>query len=104
MKTKKTIKKFVNNEVANIRQIISSEEQTHLPDEIHRLRVSIKKLKSVLAVAKVQESRKKVAKKSKPVRKLFNAAGRLRDLQLRAHTIQEHNAKSELSHYLYFLN
>jgi len=103
MSVKKSIKTYYAIRAEKVSSVLSIPARKLLADDIHRLRVNIKKIRA-LASLNSGDVNSKSTKSLKVIKRLFARAGKLREVQLRAQAIQEKNIDGKLSTYLHFLN
>jgi CHAD domain-containing protein len=60
------------------------------PEEIHQLRVEIKKIYALLTLMENCSDKKKLSEKLKPVKKIFRSAGRIRNIQVSIQLIDKY--------------
>src|ERR1700684_3788915 len=97
MKRKKEAK-YLNKHWKKMQNGLKSFMQTDDKEQLHVLRVEVKKLRAMLTLIETVTHSKKLHKLFKPVRKVFKHAGEIRNAQINielAHKYQLHNEKFE---------
>ncbi len=104
MKIQKSLKKHFKSSAGKIAEVLKIPTEEVLPNDIHKLRVGIKKIRALLSV-RTSTNKKSIPKKHlKAIKNLYSKAGELRELQLRLHKIQAFNVKKQLSEYVFYLS
>jgi CHAD domain-containing protein len=94
MKRKKMIS-TVKKRFSRLNRLLEQLAVTFNPEDIHRIRIEIKKLK---AFNKLTATKKKHARLPESIRRLYGSAGVARDLQLQLKNLEERNQlKTELA-------
>ena len=88
-KLKRLLKKGIQAIGHHLDAFLATGEQ----DQLHQLRVQIKKLKSLLLLFSVNERNKKLLRIFKPVKKIFHDAGMIRDAHIHLQLADEFGIK-----------
>lgn len=83
-------KKHLNKLWKKMQQHFKSFTQTQAPEELHQFRVQIKKIRSFLTLLEGDKKNNRLLEKFKPVKKIFTAAGVIRDALLHQKQGKEH--------------
>ncbi|PBQ34495.1 hypothetical protein CNR22_22845 [Sphingobacteriaceae bacterium] len=103
MDVKKSVKEYFDISAAKVHSVLILPSKKLSPDDIHRLRVHIKKIRALVSL-RTSKTGNKSSKSLRLIKGLFAMAGALREVQLRAQAIQKKNIDNKLSNYLYYLN
>lgn len=103
MGIKKSVNEYFAISAAKVNSVLIMPSTKLAADDVHRLRVHIKKIRAILSL-NTNDLGKQPSKSLKVIKSLFASAGALRELQLRAQSIQKKNADNKLSNYLYYLD
>ena len=82
MKTAAALQKYYKSRINSLEKILGKPDKIVTPEDFHKLRVEIKKLRAVLTLVNWSEKNFKRKKFLKSYKKLFKQAGKVRDLQL----------------------
>lgn len=104
MKVKALIRKFFNKEACEVESFMQINPDEQSEEDIHNLRLSVKKIRALLSVAKLAGKEKRLVQNQEPLKRLFSAAGKVRDIQLRAEKIIQKKSNAHLPQYNQFLH
>jgi CHAD domain-containing protein len=76
---KARLKRLLEKDIQAISQHLEAFLTTRQQDQLHQFRVQIKKLKSLLVLFTINKSNKKLLQILKPIKKIFQHAGTIRD-------------------------
>lgn len=103
MKVKRLIKKFFIVEAGEVESFLQMNPSEQSEEDIHHLRLSVKKISALVSLAKFAGKEKRLVQNQEPLKRLFSAAGKVRDIQLRAEKILQKKSKVLLPQYNQFL-
>lgn len=103
MKTNKKLKKYFKSRVKGIETELQKPDKNFNKEDFHNLRVEIKKTRALAAM--VNSATKKFNRKKtlKPLKKIFQQAGKVRELQLEEALLRKYDSKHQLRNYLQYL-
>ena len=90
MKRKKEVRLLKKRQlkiIKHFRAFISSKHQ----DELHRFRVEIKKMKSLISLFSAASNNSALLKKIKPLKKIFKQAGVIRDAFIHLELVKQYH-------------
>lgn len=90
---KKDREKYFRKSAAVIDRSLKEFRETGDPEELHKLRVEIKKIKAMLLLAQHSFNEKMLPEEFQPLKKIFKKAGKIRDADVNAGLLAEHHVK-----------
>jgi CHAD domain-containing protein len=86
----KQLKKYGKKRFHKLEKNLISFSPDHADESLHDIRVEIKKIKSLLRLISFINSKFDFRSAYKPFRKIFRAAGKIRDMQVSEHLLQQY--------------
>ena len=99
MKTKKKLKKYFKSHTSEIDALLKKPDKDFSKEDFHRLRVEIKKIRALTAMLKPAAKKFKQKKALKPLKKIFQQAGKVREIQLEEALLHQRDPKHRLKTY-----
>ena len=100
MKTRSLVKKYFLAEASAVVRLLQKPPDAFTPEDFHALRVHIKKIKTVMALANEACSEFNMEKLIKPYQLLFDLAGKVRELQLLTTIVHQYPQEPTLESYI----
>lgn len=95
----RALKKYLKKRENTINFLLETQQQSYIPDTFHTLRVEIKRLNALFNLANYYSKRFKKKKTSKPFKRIFRQAGKVRELQVEESLLEEYFAFNLLPEY-----
>ncbi len=95
----KAVKKYLKNRKNAIDLLLKKNSRSFTPDTFHQLRVEIKKLDALFELIDFCAGKFKKNKTSKPFRRIFNQAGKVRELQVEEDILKNYFIDRSLQDY-----
>jgi CHAD domain-containing protein len=92
---KKQEKEYFNAEWKEMKAFLKAYLETGRPDDLHKFRVQVKKLRSMLILLDSASGKKLLQKDFKPVRRVFKEAGDIRNVQVNLKLAREYKVTDE---------
>lgn len=99
MKTRKRLKKYTKKREKKIAGLLDKPDQRFTRDDFHNLRVEIKKVRALGAMLEATVKKFNAEKTLKPLERIFNQAGKVRELQLEEVMLHKHDPRRHLKTY-----
>jgi len=96
MKTKKQLTKYFKKNADAAEALIKKPDNQFTVEDFHQLRVAIKKIRALAAMLESSVNKFNSDKVIKPIKKIFDQAGKVREIQLEESTLRKHNPGGKL--------
>jgi CHAD domain-containing protein len=103
MKAKSILKKYFNKRIDAVGALMTKPNAQFTGEDFHQLRVEIKKIRALTAMLKSVENFKS-KKTVKPFKKIFDQAGKVREIQLEETMLKRSDTQHQLKLYLNHLH
>jgi CHAD domain-containing protein len=96
MRTRKQLVKYFRKHVDAVKELIKKTDEQLTAEDFHQLRVEIKKIRAFAAMLKASTRKFNPGKIIKPLKKIFDQAGKVRQVQLAEEALQRHDPNRTL--------
>lgn len=99
----KRIKNYLKDREQSIKNFIIQKKEPKHPEDLHQLRLEIKKTRATVSFLSAVTDRIGVKERLAPYRALFKQAGKIRELQLHESYLEKHKVLPDLPEYRKFI-